>query len=52
MEIELPQDFKEFLRFINANQVEYLLVSGYLQHLPEAQSIVGTVDCAAMKAAG
>lgn len=29
MEIELPQDFKEFLQFINANQVEYLLVGGY-----------------------
>lgn len=29
MEIELPQDFKEFLQFINANRVEYLLVGGY-----------------------
>ena len=29
MEIELPQDFKEFLQFITENGVEYLLVGGY-----------------------
>ena len=27
--IHLPQDFKEFLRLLNANQVEYLLIGGY-----------------------
>lgn len=29
MEIELPPDFKEFLRLLNAHQVEYLLIGGY-----------------------
>jgi hypothetical protein len=29
MEIVLPQDFKEFLQFINENRVEYLVVGGY-----------------------
>ncbi len=27
--IRLPQDFKEFLRLLNAHQVEYLLIGGY-----------------------
>jgi hypothetical protein len=27
--IHLPQDFKEFLRLLNENQVEYLLIGGY-----------------------
>jgi len=27
--IHLPQDFKEFLRLLNAHQVEYLLIGGY-----------------------
>lgn len=27
--MRLPQDFKEFLRLINLNEVEYLLVGGY-----------------------
>ena len=27
--IHLPQDFKEFLRLLNANKVEYLLIGGY-----------------------
>ena len=27
--IHLPPDFKEFLRLLNSNQVEYLLVGGY-----------------------
>ena len=27
--IQLPPDFKEFLRLLNSNQVEYLLVGGY-----------------------
>lgn len=29
MEIELPNDFKDFLRLLNSNQVEYLLIGGY-----------------------
>lgn len=29
MAIELPDDFKEFLRLLNSHQVEYLLVGGY-----------------------
>jgi hypothetical protein len=27
--IQLPPDFKEFLRLLNANRVEYLLIRGY-----------------------
>ena len=27
--IHLPQDFKEFLRLLNAHKVEYLLIGGY-----------------------
>jgi 2-hydroxy-3-keto-5-methylthiopentenyl-1-phosphate phosphatase len=29
MEIKLPEDFKEFLKLLNANSVDYLLVGGY-----------------------
>lgn len=29
MDIELPNDFKEFLRLLNSHQVEYLLIGGY-----------------------
>src|SRR3989338_2983408 len=29
IEIELPPDFKEFLRLLNAHRVEYLLIGGY-----------------------
>ena len=27
--IRLPSDFKDFLKLLNANQVEYLLIGGY-----------------------
>ena len=27
--IQLPQDFKEFLKLLNSHQVEYLLIGGY-----------------------
>jgi hypothetical protein len=27
--IPLPPDFKEFLRLLNAGQIEYLLIGGY-----------------------
>ena len=29
MEMQLPPDFKEFLKLLNTNQVEYLLIGGY-----------------------
>jgi len=29
MDIALPPDFKEFLRFLNAHDVDYLLIGGY-----------------------
>lgn len=29
MDIELPSDFKEFLKFLNAKNAEYLIVGGY-----------------------
>jgi len=29
MAIQLPNDFKEFLKLLNAHQVEYLLIGGY-----------------------
>ena len=29
MDIELPPDFKEFLKLLHANKVEYLLIGGY-----------------------
>jgi hypothetical protein len=29
MAIRLPSDFKEFLKLLNAHQVEYLLIGGY-----------------------
>ena len=29
MDLELPSDFKEFLRLLNAHAVEYLVVGGY-----------------------
>lgn len=29
MDIELPNDFKEFLKLLHSHQVEYLLIGGY-----------------------
>lgn len=29
MAMKLPKDFKEFLKLLNANKVEYLLIGGY-----------------------
>jgi hypothetical protein len=29
MELELPKDFREFLKSLNANGVKYLLIGGY-----------------------
>ena len=29
MDVELPDDFKEFLKLLNAQEVEYLLIGGY-----------------------
>jgi len=30
--IQLPPDFKEFLKLLNANRVKYLLIGGYAVH--------------------
>lgn len=27
--LQLPEDFREFLKLLNENQVEYLLIGGY-----------------------
>jgi hypothetical protein len=32
MEIELPDDFREFLSLLGSNGVEYLLIGGYASH--------------------
>jgi hypothetical protein len=29
MEIELPKDFRDFLKLLNEEEVEYLLIGGY-----------------------
>ncbi len=29
MDIELPQDFKEFLKLLNEKEIKYLLIGGY-----------------------
>jgi hypothetical protein len=29
MEIGLPRDFKDFLKFLNEEEVDYLLIGGY-----------------------
>lgn len=29
MDVELPQDFKEFLSLLRSNDVRYLLIGGY-----------------------
>ena len=29
MDIELPPDFREFLKLLNVHKVEYLLIGGY-----------------------
>ncbi len=29
MDVELPQDFKEFLSILNSHKVEYMLIGGY-----------------------
>jgi len=31
--MRLPQDFREFLKLLNANSVEYLLIGGYAVNL-------------------
>ena len=33
MDIELPQDFKEFLRLLDAGHVEYLLIDGVMVNI-------------------
>ncbi len=29
MEMQLPDDFKEFLKLLNSHKVEYLLIGGF-----------------------
>ena len=42
--IRLPQDFKEFLRLLQANDVEYLLVGGYAVGLHGYPRPTGDID--------
>lgn len=42
--IRLPQDFKEFLRLLEANNVEYLLVGGYAVGLHGYPRPTGDID--------
>lgn len=42
--IRLPQDFKEFLRLLEANDVEYLLVGGYAVGLHGYPRPTGDID--------
>lgn len=43
MELELPQDFKEFLSLLRDREVEYLLIGGYagLAHLKQNKQASG-----------
>ena len=43
MDIELPFDFKEFLKLLNENTVRYLLIGGYidLPHLKTNKKAAG-----------
>ncbi len=42
--IRLPEDFKEFLRLLEANEVEYLLVGGYAVGLHGYPRPTGDID--------
>ena len=43
--IQLPQDFKEFLKLFNDHGVEYLLVGGYaVIHYGYVRSTTGDMD--------
>lgn len=42
--IRLPQDFKEFLRLLEANDVHYLLVGGYAVGLYGYPRPTGDID--------
>ena len=40
MDIELPFDFKEFLKLLNENGVRYLLIGGYALVIPSTAQLV------------
>lgn len=42
--IQLPQDFKEFLRLLNSNGVEYLLIGGYAVNYYRYPRTTGDMD--------
>ena len=42
--IQLPQDFKEFLRLLNLKNVEYLVVGGYAVGLYGYPRATGDMD--------
>jgi hypothetical protein len=37
--IHLPQDFKELLKLLNTNRVEYLMVGGYAVDLADLENL-------------
>ena len=46
--IQLPPDFKEFLKLLNSNKVEYLVVGGYAVNYygyPRATADTRHLDC-------
>lgn len=44
MDITLPPDFKDFLRLLNARQVEYLLIGGYAVGYHGYPRVTGDMD--------
>ena len=48
MDIELPLDFKEFLKLLNENGVRYLLIGGYAETfgLRSSKTWLGRLQCA------
>jgi len=45
MDIELPLDFKEFLKLLNANGVRYLLIGGYAVGYHGYPRATNDMDC-------
>ena len=42
--IQLPPDFKEFLRLLNSNEVEYLAIGGYAVNFYGIPRAAGDLD--------
>ena len=42
--IQLPSDFKEFLKLLDSNEVEYLLIGGYAVNFHGAPRATGDID--------